>query len=360
MDNSSDDDDVSQCALIPRIQHVRSLGTNELQRFLMEPPGVGMAIVYAFVNIKDGKVYVGKHSHATDGKSMWQSRAQKHFKPVQSVKTHWANAMRKYGKDSFECYIIWHGPESEVDKNERFWISPSGLHSIQDNGGWGYNHREGGEGGKNSKSAVEKIKTTMATAESRALRSAISKKQYKREQLLGMKSLKDRHREFIENETVEQNSERRRKISQSKSFDQRSGQSSALWRDDGYRKKVSAAIRTHRSTEMAKSKMSDQAKRQWSNPSSRKRMMNAMKKRSTKPYGDTMSASKRAISDAKNAELMKNMSHEEKLRFQEKIEKTRRATERFRQRLNSLRLVRGWEGAKYADVAKANKLGVVF
>jgi hypothetical protein len=144
---------------IPRVAQVRSLAPVELQRFIEQSPGEGMAVIYAFVNIKDGRVYVGKHEHADQGESFWESRCQKHLKPPPSAKkTYWINAVLKHGKESFEYYIIWHGPESEVNDQERFWIGPDGLHTIKDHGGWGYNMREGGDGGRHAPSTIAKLK----------------------------------------------------------------------------------------------------------------------------------------------------------------------------------------------------------
>jgi len=161
---SSDDEDIKQRPLdiygphLHRIDYVRGLGRPDLQEFVFLSPGSGMALIYVFVNFLDAKVYVGKHSHAQSGKSLWKTRIQKHLSPSPYVVTYWANAMRCHGKEAFEYYVIWHGPESEVDEQERFWIGPDGLHSIKDCGGWGYNTREGGDGGALAPSTILKLK----------------------------------------------------------------------------------------------------------------------------------------------------------------------------------------------------------
>jgi hypothetical protein len=191
MDSDESSDEEWQCGRplkkpklepIPRVAHVRSLAPVELQRFIEQPPGEGMAVIYAFVNIKDGKVYVGKHEHANGGQSFWESRCHRHLKPAPSAKkTYFANAMRKHGKESFEYYIIWHGLESEVNDQERFWIGPDGLHTIKDNGGWGYNSREGGEGGRFAPSVVVELKKIHNTEETLQKHRAAGKAQADRE-----------------------------------------------------------------------------------------------------------------------------------------------------------------------------------
>ena len=163
--SDSSDDEGEHSLPLSRLQYVRSLGRAELQRFVMEPPGEGFAVIYVFVNIKDGKVYVGKHEHGSIGKSFWSSRYQAHRRPLSNNKTYWANAMRLHGEDSFEYYIIWHGPQSEVNHEECFWISPLGLHAIEDLGGCGYNSREGGDGGHMSESSKIKRKETTSSVE---------------------------------------------------------------------------------------------------------------------------------------------------------------------------------------------------
>lgn len=174
---SSDNEDIEQRQLdvhgprLHRIDHVRGLGRPDLQEFVLLSPGNGMALVYVFVNVLDAKVYVGKHAHCKTGKSLWQSRIQKHLSPSPRVFTYWANAMRCHGKEAFEYYVIWHGPESEVDEQERFWIGPDGLHAIKDYGGWGYNAKEGGEGGALAPSSILKIKEFQNTPAMTALKS---------------------------------------------------------------------------------------------------------------------------------------------------------------------------------------------
>jgi hypothetical protein len=139
---------------------IHSLADPVLQKYLYIAPGVGKSVIYVAVNVKDGKAYVGKHGHGRHGQSLNASRKSKHENPTASTNTYLANAMRKHGKASFEWFIIWHGDACNEDAQEQFWISPDGLHTVRDNGGWGYNLTTGGDGGKMSVSALVKHKAS--------------------------------------------------------------------------------------------------------------------------------------------------------------------------------------------------------
>ena len=200
---------------LPRVAYVRSLASVELQRFIDEPPGEGMAVIYVFVNLKDGKVYVGKHEHADGGKSFKKSRCHAHLNPKSNAKTYFANAMRKHKKESFKYHIIWRGPGSQVDDQERLWIGPTGLHTIKDHGGWGYNTREGGEGGRHVPSVISKMKATRSTPEAKAAASERTKAQFASPEARA--EVSERVKAQRAKETPEERAELNRKISESRS-----------------------------------------------------------------------------------------------------------------------------------------------
>lgn len=140
------------------VARIEELAPEELQCYVHAPPGKGKAILYVAVNLLDGKMYVGKHAHGKGGRSMWASRGKAHCQPRAEKRSYFANAMRLHGSCSFGWLIVWHGDECEVDKTEKHWISPEGLHTIADNGGWGYNLMEGGEGASHrAKSTLLKL-----------------------------------------------------------------------------------------------------------------------------------------------------------------------------------------------------------
>ena len=121
------------------------------------------------------------HAHANGGESFWSRGAVETSQAAPSTTTYWANAVRKHGPESFEDRTR-HGPEAEVNAQEIFWIGSEGLHTIKGNGGWGYNERGGGEGGRLAPSAIAKIKTSMARPEVVEKQRASGKAQFEREE----------------------------------------------------------------------------------------------------------------------------------------------------------------------------------
>jgi len=400
-----------------RIVFVRSLCRAELQRFIEEPPGEGFAVIYAFVNIEDGKVYVGKHEHAQNGKSFLESRCQRHLNPT-GITTYFAHAMRKHGKKSFEYHIVWHGPLSQVNDQECFWISSNGLHTIKDHGGWGYNLRGGGEGGALAPSVIAKIKESMATDESKTKRSNIAKEQMQREALDGKLSLADRSRDAYSKLTDDQKSAWRIKISdarnQPKSRAEQSIRSTNLWVDVEYRARTTASIKKARTTEKAREQMSHDSKLRWANPDFREKLMESFEKRSSNseyielqsksqklywegnddarhdasvrksafwddaekrsktldgmkrffdnpPSGwhEANAEKRRKIGEEKHALSMSGMSEKEKRKYESKLRESKQRANRIRDRLLALRAVTGWERAKQSDLPRAKKLGIV-
>jgi hypothetical protein len=154
-----------------RLLKLKSLCSPDLQTYIDLPPGDGMAIVYVIFNIKDGKMYVGKHCHASIGKSFKESRLGDHIRPPSKRDTFFARAVRKHGELAFLPFILWHGLESDANASEVHWISPLGLHTRIDDGGWGYNLREGGDGGHHSRQSITKMIETMSTDEFKQKRS---------------------------------------------------------------------------------------------------------------------------------------------------------------------------------------------
>lgn len=179
-----------------------------MQKYVDKPPGEGKSIVYAIVNMNDFKMYVGKHSHGRHGRSMRSTRLSSFLNPPADDTSYKANAVRKHGKEVFKPFIIWHGDTCNENSQEVFWISPYGLHTIKDNGGWGYNNKGGGDGGAPSVSLVAKMTALRNTEEYKTEKSIIAKEQMKREAASGMKSLPDRWRNYIERETDEQRAAR--------------------------------------------------------------------------------------------------------------------------------------------------------
>lgn len=162
-----------------KLASVRAMVDPKLQEYLSRPPGMGMSVIYAAVNVKDGKANVGKHCHGKAGGSVNRTRRYKHENPSPNDNSYFNCAMKKYGKNCFEWFILWHGLSINEDEMEKYWISPIGLHTIRDNnGGWGYNLKEGGDGGKLSASTIAKLKKVHNSDKTRKLHSIAGKKQF--------------------------------------------------------------------------------------------------------------------------------------------------------------------------------------
>lgn len=257
----------------PHLVYIRSLCDPTLQKYIDLPPGVGKSVIYVIVNVKDGKAYVGKHCHGVSGDTFRSTRFSRFFNPKDNDTTYKANAVRKHGTASFVAFIIWHGDTCDEDERECHWISPEGLHTIKSNGGWGYNAKDGGEGGAHAPCTIVKIKATMATKESKAKRSAISKARVEREIAAGMTSLADHGRKYWENATEEQKAERNRTIKESMATDESKKKRMAISQeqakreeeiDPGYRSRRARA-RVEREAAEGKPSIPDRAREYWEN-----------------------------------------------------------------------------------------------
>ena len=121
----------------------------ELQKYIDEPPGVGMGVIYAQIS-PSTKMYVGQHCHQGSGNSMRKNRLDKSKQP-DCIAIH--RAFCKYGPENIRTFIIARCPEGKKDVDipgdsnalEKFFIGPEGLDTLAPNG---YNLAEGGKNGK--------------------------------------------------------------------------------------------------------------------------------------------------------------------------------------------------------------------
>lgn len=156
-----EDEDDAEPVEPPQLTRIRALADPTLQKYLFTPPGKGMSVIYVAVNAKDGKANVGKHRHGISGRSVNTSRRRRHEDPKPNESTYFNRAMRKHGKHCFHWFILWHGQTELEDEAEKHWISPRGIHTIKDDGGWGYNLKEGGDDGSYSASSIQAQKERM-------------------------------------------------------------------------------------------------------------------------------------------------------------------------------------------------------
>lgn len=93
--------------------------------------------VYKITNIVNGKVYIGQTKRSI------RQRFLRHMCDGEKEKlaTHFANAVKKYGRDNFECEVIEIvDNQNDADAKEMYWISE--YHS--DDTRYGYNMSPGG------------------------------------------------------------------------------------------------------------------------------------------------------------------------------------------------------------------------
>lgn len=92
--------------------------------------------IYCIKNKLDGKKYVGKTIKTIE------NRFKRHIKKSESEdRQHVHNAIRKYGKENFKCYLLEDVSNKEMlSEREMYWIKELDTKNT------GYNETDGGEG----------------------------------------------------------------------------------------------------------------------------------------------------------------------------------------------------------------------
>ena len=377
------------------LDRIRSLADPELQKYIDHPPGVGKSVMYVAVNIKNGKAYVGKHGHCTLGQSFSASRKKDHENPKDDRHTYFAYAMRKYGPESFEWYILWHGDASDEDDMEVFLISPAGVHTRKEDNGWGYNLRVGGEGGQHSEETIQKMKAQAKAQKKReeaadpGVHSRRAKAQMEREATAGMKSLTDRGREYLANETEEQKTERVRKITETTNTAEYVAAASARHKaqiehqiaagaptctdrileysanetEEQKAKRIQRMTETRNTVEYvaaASARGKAQAQREEeANPGERSRRSKERMAREAAAGMKTLSERASDVAQVKRAEKLAKMTPVEQERQKRKYEREDRATAKQKADLEQLRKIPGHENDKQRDLPAARKAGLI-
>lgn len=100
-------------------------------------------IIYKATCLVNNKIYIGKTEQDL------KIRMSSHFSDAESFRldTHFARAIRKYGRDNFKFEEIDKATNSleELNEKERYWIN------YYDSANKGYNETDGGEGGNTYK-----------------------------------------------------------------------------------------------------------------------------------------------------------------------------------------------------------------
>jgi hypothetical protein len=145
----------------PCIETVERIVSNapELQSFHDNPPGHGMAVIYAGVCKANQRIYVGKHVHGKRGRSVRFSRWKRHERGQGGAKL-LHRAICKYGASAIWWAVIDRVPEATVSEREKQWVVT--LNAL---GRHGLNLHEGGEGGCHTASHRANIKAGLARAD---------------------------------------------------------------------------------------------------------------------------------------------------------------------------------------------------
>lgn len=113
----------------------------ELAKYLQESPPPGFFILYAIVRRAVVKAYIGKSAHSLHHR-MHESRG--HIKGPNGRTVSLIHlAIKKYGVDAFDCYVLDLVPDDEINAAEQNAIAEFKTISPA-----GYNLESGGEGGK--------------------------------------------------------------------------------------------------------------------------------------------------------------------------------------------------------------------
>ena len=113
----------------------------ELAKYLQQSPPPGFFILYAIVRRAVVKAYIGKSAHSLHHR-MHESRG--HIKGPNGRTVSLIHlAIKKYGVDAFDCYVLDLVPDDEINVAEQNAISEFRTISPA-----GYNLESGGEGGK--------------------------------------------------------------------------------------------------------------------------------------------------------------------------------------------------------------------
>ncbi len=150
-----------------------------IQKYKDEPVPKGFKVLYAIVNLfGTEKAYIGKAGHTEKGAKYRIYDKGGHIQGPNSGRSAIHDAITAHGWDSFVWFILA-GPIPVQEINEEEIRAIAMYNTLTESqGGNGYNIMKGGDGGEKTPEMVAKQKETMATPESKALRSAISKQMW--------------------------------------------------------------------------------------------------------------------------------------------------------------------------------------
>lgn len=106
--------------------------------------------IYKIQNKKNQKVYIGKSINI---EKRWKTH-QIFLNNNKHQNQHLQNAWNKYGADNFEFSVLYECSEDQLNEAEKKYISQYNSMDVE----YGYNLREGGDGGGYAFSTIEKIR----------------------------------------------------------------------------------------------------------------------------------------------------------------------------------------------------------
>jgi len=139
----------------------------KLQRYIHEPPGPGMAVIYVEVS-PSGKMYVGQHIHGVEGKSYYKTRFKAKLKFSGTPAIH--NAFKKYGIENMRSFIIFHckaGNKQFVENGDSNHLEEWGVSSLDTISPNGYNIRFGGLNAEWHQESKQKVKDFWANPQNK-------------------------------------------------------------------------------------------------------------------------------------------------------------------------------------------------
>jgi hypothetical protein len=237
----------------------------ELQRFIDEPPGVGMAVIYVQV-FPSKKMYVGQHIHGVTGLSYARTRSKK--EPGTRIAY---NAQQKYGIENMRSFIIAHCPEGQrLDKDgvykvvpgdsndcEVYFISSEGLDTLKPAG---YNLKVGGQGGPQHEDTKRKMRETWSKPDKIAMLCIANKKSLSRSSV--RKKIGDASKKQWQLESHK---------------DKMAHVMAEVYKRPGMLDKRNSAIQKGHQKESTRSLKSNHLKLKWKNPSQRSSMVDSQK-----------------------------------------------------------------------------------
>jgi len=249
-----------------------------LQRYIDDPPGEGMAIIYVEL-FPSNKMYVGQHCHGKKGKSYSKTRMFKHDN-CSACK----NAYEKYGTDNVRVFIIDHCRAGERhilpspdDSNglEQFYISAEGLDTLSPNG---YNLQIGGFGGPMHPDTIARLKVVyndpiFKEKKSKSLKKAMSTVEYREKR-------SENSKKMWEDEDYRKKHAEAMKISKADpEYRQRKSEASKkMWEDEDYRQKHAEAMNISKSNPEYVQRQSEASKKMWEDEDYRQKHAESMKK----------------------------------------------------------------------------------